>query len=79
MSNRVPRFYFHTFGSVVALDTEGTELPGQTEACLEALRLAGSVLLDDADRLCSGGTWRMDVTNQAGSIVYCLDLRLTTY
>lgn len=70
-------FFFNVFDGHSATDTEGTELPNRQSARREAIRLAGHVLYDEADRFFPDEDWRLEVTDTAGRLVLALDLFLT--
>lgn len=72
----MPRFYFHIHDDRDYLDTEGTELPDEVSAHVEAIRLAGSVLRDEAMRVARATLWNMEVTDATGRPVYRIDLNL---
>ena len=42
----MPRFYFHIHDDRDQFDTDGTELPDEETAHVEAIRLTGAVLQD---------------------------------
>lgn len=54
------------------VDTEGTELGSIGDARLEAVRLAGALLAQDATGLANGWPWQMTVADRAGDVVYSL-------
>ena len=69
----MPRFHFHIFDGRDQRDEDGTELPDFKTARLEAIRYAGEVLRDQADRVALGEHWRMDVTDESGLVLLRLD------
>ena len=40
---------------------------------MEAIRLAGAIVRDDARRIAVGEDWRMEVTDERGLILFRLD------
>ncbi|MBE7244933.1 MAG: hypothetical protein INR63_08285, partial [Actinomycetospora chiangmaiensis] len=66
----MPRFYFHVHDGHSELDPDGTELPDWQSARLEAIRLAGDILKQDAHRIALGEDWRIEVTDQTGLILF---------
>ena len=69
----MPRYYFHVHDGSTLLDHEGSELPDLQAARREALQVAKG-LLDSADRRKDlGEEWRIEVTNQTGSLIFRMD------
>ena len=66
----MPRFHFNIHDGVSLIDTEGTELPDWQAARLEAIRRAGEVLQNDAQRVAIGEDWRIEVTDHTGLILF---------
>jgi hypothetical protein len=64
------RFYFNVHDGKSILDDEGTELPDWRAARIEAIRLAGHILQDDAHRIALGEDWRIEVTDHTGLILF---------
>lgn len=64
----VPRFHFNVFDGRGWPDIEGSELASLAEAREEAVRLAGAIVKDDADRIAVGEPWRMEVTDRQGHL-----------
>jgi hypothetical protein len=69
----VPRFHFNIYDGVSMLDREGMELTDWHEARLEAIRRAGEILKQDADRIALGEDWHMEVTDDTGLVLFRLD------
>ena len=59
----MPRYFFN-IDDGGGPDTEGHELRNVAEAKCEAVKLAGRVICDDADRFWDTGDWNMTVTNE---------------
>jgi hypothetical protein len=66
----MPRFHFHIFDGRDQRDVDGIELSDFQEARVEAIRYAGEILKDDAHRIALGEDWYMDVTDDAGMILF---------
>ena len=69
------RYFFHIHDGASSLDDEGTELPSLDAAREEALRTAGE-LLRDRRAPWNGTPWRMEVTDEAGEILFTLGFSL---
>lgn len=72
----MPRYHFNVFDGLSSLDIEGTELPDWQTARIEAVRLAGEILKDDADRIDLGEDWCIEVTDQTGLVLFRLTLQV---
>lgn len=68
----MPRFFFHVHDGAVIRDEEGAELSDLQAARTEAVKYAGRLLIDEADKFWSGEEWRMEVTDEAGLILFVL-------
>jgi hypothetical protein len=66
----MPRFYFNVHDGKSGLDIEGTELPSWHAARIEAIRLAGEILRDDAPHIALDDTWRLEVTDHCGLVLF---------
>lgn len=66
----MPRYHFNVYDGVRLRDDEGTELPDWQAARLEAIRRAGDILKDDAQRIAVGEDWRIEVTDSTGLILF---------
>ncbi|MBE7198184.1 MAG: hypothetical protein INR70_10330 [Parafilimonas terrae] len=73
----MPLFYFHIFDGRDVLDSDGLELPDETAARIEAVRLAGLALHDDAPRVVERRRWTLDVTDGQGSLLYHVAVQAT--
>jgi hypothetical protein len=69
----MPRYHFNVFDGLGTPDFDGTELPNRQAARREAIRLAGALLEQEAERLRLGEDWRMEVTDHMGLILFRLD------
>lgn len=63
-------YYFHIFDGRDLIDADGVELPDEATAKLEAVRLAGLALSDDATSLLRRRRWTLDVTDALGRILF---------
>lgn len=66
----MPRFYFNVRDGISCLDTEGIELPDWQAARIKAIRLAGRIIRDDAQRIALGEDWHIEVTDYTGLILF---------
>lgn len=66
----MPRYHFHSADGSRDPDPEGTELPDDAAAQLAAVQFAGEVLRDDPDKLWQAGQWRVEVTDDAGVLLW---------
>ena len=64
------RYHFHIDGD--DFPDEGRELASLTEAKCEAVRLAGRVICEDAEKFWDKGEWSMTVTNGDGLTLFTL-------
>ena len=60
-------FFFHVQDHTSQPDVEGTELAGLPEARYEAVRLAGSMMLNETEMFLDGEDWSIHVTDAKGS------------
>lgn len=73
----MPRFFFHVHDGASFPDEEGTELADWREAQFEAIRVSGAVIADNARTLKLGEDWMMEVTNEAGLVLFRLDFHVS--
>lgn len=73
----MPRFFFNIFDGRGHLDTLGAELPDTDAAQTYAIRHAGEVLQSEASSIRPHADWRLEVTDEAGCIILCLDFNVT--
>lgn len=66
----MPRYHFNVYDGVSEPDLTGTELADWQVARLEAIRLAGQILKDEAHRIALGEDWRIEVTDSTGLILF---------
>jgi hypothetical protein len=73
----MPRYYFNICDGVDILDDVGTELPDAVFARREAIRYSGAILEDEAERLSLGEEWRMELLDNTGLMLFCLNFMVT--
>ncbi|MDP4026309.1 hypothetical protein Q8W71_27170 [Methylobacterium sp. NEAU 140] len=74
----MPRFFFNVFDGRSLLDTDGVELPDDTLAREEALRIAGGAIAREAARIAANLVWNMEALDETGRCVYRINLSITT-
>lgn len=67
------RYHFNIYDGYSDLDDEGHEFPDWPTARLEAVKLAGAVLKDAAQRVLAYPDWRLEVTDTDGLVLIRLD------
>lgn len=72
----MPRFHFDVYDGISLPDPQGRELEDWQAARMEAIRYAGEILKDDARRVMLGQGWHMNVTDEAGLILFRLDFNV---
>lgn len=68
----MPRYFFHVADGAYIPDTEGTEFPNETAARANAVVYMGEVLKQEPGLLSRTGAFRVEVTDEAGSLRYSL-------
>lgn len=68
----MPRYHFNVHDGFDLPDPEGSDLPDLRAARIEAVRYAGSLLHDHAVTFWDHDDWRMEVTDEAGLILFSL-------
>lgn len=66
----MPRFYFNVLDGKSGLDALGTNLPDSHTARIEAVRLAGEILRDEAQHIVNYDDWRLEVTDRRGLVLF---------
>lgn len=66
----MPRYHFHVHDGRSSPDIHGTDMPDVHTAGIEAIRFAGEVLKDDAQRVSAHGSWRLEVTDDLGCVLF---------
>lgn len=65
----MPRFYFHTDGQQ---DREGTDLDSVAVAKCQAIKMAGTIVCDEADAFWDKAEWTMTVADETGLTLFQL-------
>jgi hypothetical protein len=73
----VALFHFNLRDGAYYRDPDGTELPDLRAARVEAVKLAGQLLLDKPDKFWEGSEWQVEVTDDSGLIIFRLDFTAT--
>ena len=73
----MPQFRFHLHGGQVLPDTEDVVLPDLQAVQLEAVRKAGTLLSDQAQEFWQDPEWALDVTDDAGLVLFTLTVLAT--
>lgn len=73
----MPRYHFHIHDERPDPDKAGYELPNLRSARVEALRLAGEMIREAADRRGMGKEWRLDVTDGDGLMLLRMDFMVS--
>jgi hypothetical protein len=69
----MPRFHFNIYDGYSQPDPTGTEFPNWHAARLEALRLAGAILADEAEQISFEKGWHLEVTDEWGLVLFRFD------
>ena len=69
----MPRYHFNVYDGATVMDHDGVELHDWEEARLEAVRYSGEIFRDEARRIASGDEWRMEITDEAGLVLFRID------
>ena len=67
----MPRFYFDIDSQP---DLEGSELTDLAQAKCEAVKLAGRIICDEADRFWDSAEWTLTVSNEARLTLFKLHI-----
>lgn len=70
----MPHFRFEVRTPTHVMLTSGTELADHTAARVEAAKRIGTLLHDHAGQVWVDQEWQMDVTNEAGLILYVIQV-----
>jgi hypothetical protein len=68
----MPRYFFHIDDGATAQDDEGAELDDVAAAKCVAVRLAGQMICDGADRFWDREEWKLTATDSDGLTLFCL-------
>ena len=66
----MPRYFFHSADGSLDVDIDGAELADLPAARLEAVKLAGAILREEPEDVWHSGSWRVEVTDQSGSLLF---------
>jgi hypothetical protein len=66
------RYFFHVMDGRALVDMEGTEMASLQAMRVEAIRLAGRLLSDDAEGISDRRPWQMTVADETGTTVFSL-------
>lgn len=69
----MPRYHFNVHDGADIPDRDGTELASVSVARVEAVKLAGRLLMDEPARFWDGSDWHLEVTDERGHILFRLD------
>ncbi|KQP80238.1 hypothetical protein [Methylobacterium sp. Leaf117] len=69
----MPRFHFNMHDGKTWFDRIGTELDSLDAARIEAIGVAGRIILENAAHVSSCREWRLEVTNAQGLVMLWLD------
>ncbi|MGU3663166.1 DUF6894 family protein [Methylobacterium sp. A49B] len=70
----MPRFFFNVYDGTSSLDDTGTELADWQTARIEAIRLAGAIFTDEAQKIALGEDWHIEVTDERRLVLFRLDI-----
>ena len=71
----MPRFYFHLFNDMTAMDEEGTELPDESAANSQAIMNAREMAAQSVREGHLVLSHRIDVANQSGDTIATVHFR----
>lgn len=72
------RFFFHVRDGADYVDLQGTELPDLDAARHEAVRFAGTLLIEKPDTFWAAGEWTMRVTDHRDLTLFQLTFFATS-
>ncbi|UUL83802.1 DUF6894 family protein [Sphingomonas qomolangmaensis] len=70
----MPKYNIETRNASHVWDTFSIELPDHTAARGEAAKFVGNLLQEHADKIWIDQEWQIDVTDEAGLILYVMNL-----
>jgi hypothetical protein len=71
----MPRYFFHTEDGRCVPDEEGSDLPNQGVARIEAVKVLAELLHENADTFWATGAYRVTVSNGDGLTLFTVDVR----
>jgi hypothetical protein len=69
----MPRYFFHAEDGRVFHDDEGTELPNDAAARIEAVKIAGQLIEEDPALILDTCSMRLTVSNEDTLTVFLID------
>lgn len=75
----MPSYYFHVLDHRKIIDETGTDLPGDHEAKLEAVRLAGALIEESPGDVIDHGQYGVEVEGQNGQTIFSLKIAPVDY
>lgn len=72
----MPRLFFNIHNGIDIIDEDGTDVPDLDTARRMAIRYAGALLEESAERLPFGEAWHMDVVDAGGAVAFRLDFQI---
>lgn len=72
------RYFFHVADGKMTIDDVGTDLPDMDRVRRETIRTAGQ-MLSDGDQSWKGNAWRMMVADEAGTIVFGVNISINRH
>ena len=69
----MPRFHLNVYDGRTTIDQVGTDLNNLNEAKLEAIWLAGRMISENFEHICSCAEWRLEVADDQGLVMIRLD------
>ena len=73
----MPVYHFNVRDGANIPDPDGTHLPDLRSARVEAVKLAGRLLMDEPESFWEGSNWHVEVTDHSGVILFRLDFMAT--
>lgn len=73
----MPQYHFNVFDGFVRPDHKGQDLKDLKAARREAIKVAGGILEEDADRVSLDEVWYMEVTDDKGNVLFHLQFRVS--
>lgn len=75
----MPRFHFNVYDGRTTIDQVGTDLDNLNEAKLEAIWLAGRMISENFEHICSCAEWRLEVADDQGLVMIRLDFNVIMF
>lgn len=71
----MPRYFFHTRDGRAVRDEDGSELPSQGAARVEAIKVLAELLHEHADAFWATGAFSITVSDADGVTLFSVDVR----